>query len=476
MKKLLLASLLAAALGTIGADAEGLARYALSNGLELYVLRDASTPLARMQLAFKAGGIAQSAETAGRFRLLERSLLRQSDQGLPSPVAVSLAGLGATALDGGTYADGMSYWFTIPSSLLAQGLGFWATAFAGSAAQVVEVEAAIGESLAAASDPAAIFRAALDKRLFPKYPWRLDLLGSEQTLRGATAPSLEALRSLWLVPANAALFVGGDVDPETVRAEAERAFSKWKAAPDPWNKPLAPQAKPGVARPTWIVYPDPSLPEGLGAVEARYRGPDPAADPAASMAARLWSALAADPAGRFKAALTKDLPGLQGAGSIAAAYVARRDSSYLAVGAYFVVDPASPSADRARLFKERVRGFELTAMKADPARYFGPAEIEAAKARLLREREAATDDAEGAIAALAEDWLVSSVDQNLGFAAALAKTGAAELAAFLDSYFMKNLEVVSLRMNPVDHERERKSLANSGFELVTASNAFWWKK
>ncbi|MDP3178605.1 MAG: hypothetical protein Q8M76_11940, partial [Spirochaetaceae bacterium] len=205
MKKLLLASLLAAALAFRGAGAESLARYALSNGLELFVLSDPSTPLVRIQIAFKAGGVAQSAETAGRFRLLERTLLRLSDGSVPSPVAVALASLGATAVNGGTYADGMSYWFTIPSSLVAQGLGFWATVFAGPVALRDEVEIAVKEALAAASDPASIFRAALDKRLFSKYPWRLDLLGSEQTLRGATASSLEALRASWLAPANAAL-------------------------------------------------------------------------------------------------------------------------------------------------------------------------------------------------------------------------------------------------------------------------------
>jgi hypothetical protein len=157
-------------------------------------------------------------------------------------------------------------------------------------------------------------------------------------------------------------------------------------------------------------------------------------------------------------------------------YAARRDSSYLAVGAYFAADPAAPAVDRARLFKERVRGFELTTMKADPSRYFGPGEIEAARARLLRDREAAEDDAEGAIAALAEAWLASSIDQHLGFSAALARTGAAELAAFLDVYVMKNLEIVSLRMNPADFEREKKSFANSGFEFIADSNAFWWRK
>jgi zinc protease len=297
MKRFLLASLFTAllVLQAQAEGAEGFARYALSNGMQLYVLRDRSIPLASVRIAFRAGGIAQSAETAGRFRLLERALLRSSDRDGPSAAATALASLGATSVNGGTYADGMSFWFAVPSSLLPQALGFWAKAFGGPVSLRDEVETAIRESRSAASDPAVIYQAALDRRLFSKYPWRLDIAGSEQTLRGATASSIEALRAAWLCPANAALFVGGDVDPETVRAEAERAFALWKTAPDPWARPLAPQAKPGVTRPTLIVYPDPSLPEGLGAVEARYRGPDPVSDPGSSMAARLVGARRGSP-------------------------------------------------------------------------------------------------------------------------------------------------------------------------------------
>jgi len=41
---------------------------------------------------------------------------------------------------------------------------------------------------------------------------------------------------------------------------------------------------------------------------------------------------------------------------------------------------------------------------------------------------------------------------------------------------MRNLEVVSVRMNPGDFERERRVMENQGFEVVRPDNAFWWQR
>jgi hypothetical protein len=80
------------------------------------------------------------------------------------------------------------------------------------------------------------------------------------------------------------------------------------------------------------------------------------------------------------------------------------------------------------------------------------------------------------IDALAFWWAAAGIDYYAGYPSVLAKTGPKEVNAFLDTYIMRNLEVVALRMNPADVEREKKSFANSGFETLSASNSFWWQK
>lgn len=465
----------------------GLERYKLANGLEIFAYRDAAVPLARVQVAFKAGAIAQGAESAGLFRLYERMLFRgplgRGKGPGASGIKAALAALGASEWNGGTSAERVDYWITLPSSKVKEGIALWAAALDPAAIQgpsfdaatLAEEKAALLEEMRgreAESD--AIYEAAMNERLFAKYPWRRDPSGSEKAVSAASLDSLRALSS-YFAPNNAALFVGGDIDPEEVREAAQAAFGTWKAGPDPWAKALPPNPKPGVVRPTWMVFPDPSMPEGVGRIELRYRGPDLATDPASSYAADLWSALVAPQSGRFKSALAKNVPKLN-KDSIEASYISQRDGGRISISAYFDVDPSSSAVKRARDFKERARGYEITDMRRDEGGYFGDADYDAARKSLLSGRDMAADTAEGMIEALAFWWAAASVDYYAGYPAAIARTGRKEVSAFIDSYFMRNLEVVALRMNPADVEKEKRSFAGSGFETVTQANAFWWQK
>jgi zinc protease len=483
MKRLLLVCLVIAASLSLGAESvdglPGLARFKLSNGLEVYAYRDASVPLVRVEMTFRSGAISQSAESAGLFRLYERMLLRSSSaRSGSSSVKAALASAGAAEWKGRVGTELSEYWIKLPSAKLEEGIAFWAGVFVSPSLDEscleAEKEAAIDEIRAQASDPDSVYEAGIAKRLFSKYPWSRDPAGSEKAVRGATLASLKAAVEPWLAPGNAALFVGGDVDPEEARAAAEAAFGSWAAKPDPWAKSIPSNPRLGVTRPTWLLFPDASMPEGKGRVDVRYRGPDIASDPAASYAADLWSALTAPQGGRFKAGLAASVPKLA-AESIEASYVSQRDGGCISISTYFDVDPASPAVERARAFKERARGYEMTAMKADKS-YFTDDDYVRARERILGERAVAADTADGMIGSLAFWWATASIAYYVGYPATLEKTGPNEISAFVDTYVMRNLEVVALRMNPIDIEKEKKSFASSGFQTVDATNSFWWQK
>ena len=364
MKKILVLTslLLFAASVAIGAEEvpgiPGLNRYTLSNGLEVYAYRDASVPLARVQIAFKAGAVSQGPESAGLFRLYERALFG-GPPAQPGSASVkgALASLGVAGLEGGTETERISYWITLPSSEVASALAFWAGVFVSPTidpdAFEAQKEAVLQDIESRSSDPESIYEAALDERLFPKYPWTRDPIGSEKAVRAATVASLKALAAKWFVPNNAAIFIGGDIDPEDALAAARSAFEAWAAGPDPWARDLPKNPRPGVVRPTWVVYPDPSMPEGTGTIEARYRGPDLAFDLKSSYAADLWSSLVSPPDGRFKTAIAANVPGLGDKEGIVAEYVSRRDGGWISISSPFTVDPTSPASDRAHAFKER---------------------------------------------------------------------------------------------------------------------------
>ncbi|MBL8966345.1 MAG: insulinase family protein [Spirochaetaceae bacterium] len=485
MKRTILALLCALALLPLGAEPtsyKGLHRFKLDNGLELFVYQDRAVPLARIEMAFRGGAMGQSAETAGWFHLLEHLVFRgHGGPGASAELRAELARIGAAEWNGATGAETSSYWLRLPADKTAQGLRFWAERFArGAAAPEAEALAAekavvAAELQAREADPDLVYEAAMTRRLFAKFPWRRDAAGSEKSVGAATVEGLQKLAATYLVPNNAALFVGGDVDPEEVFEETKKLFGSWKAGEDPWKQPLPAHPKLGVARPTWIAYPDPSLPEGIALVEARYRAPDLKTDPAASYAADLWTALVADPEGRFKKAVTKEVPKLYGKDAVSAYYLSQREGGILSISAYFAVDPALPAVDRARQFKERVRGYEITSMKTEPG-YFSDKDVEAARRRLLDARLLSLETADGLVESLAFWWGAASADYFLGYAATLSSTGTREVLAFLDAYVMKNLEVVGLRMNPADYEREKKTFQDSGFEVIGPANAFWWRR
>jgi zinc protease len=486
MKKiLLLVSLLSAASALVLVAEQlsgipGLDRFTLANGLEVYAYRDDALPAARIRIAFRTGAISQGPESAGLFRLYERMLFGGSAAHPGSAsVKAAFASLGVTGSSGGTGAESVDYRVTLPSSEVPRALVFLAGLFESPVLDADELaagkEAVAQEIRDRSADPDSIYEAALERRLFAKYPWTRDPAGSEKVVRSATLASLRVLASAWFVPNNAAIFVGSDIDPDELRAAAQSAFGGWAAGREPWTKGPPRNPKPGVVRPTWVVYPDPAIPEGTGRIEARYRGPDLAFDPASCCAADLWSSLVSPPEGRFKTALEANVPRLGSADGIAAGYVGQRDGGWISISSYFIVDPALPAVDRARAFKERERAFEITSMKLDPS-YFSSDDYDAARKRILDERATATGDGEGMIDTLAFWWAAASIDYFVGYPAALARTGPKEVSAFLDTYIMRNLEVVAVRMNPADYEREKPSFEGAGFEAIGPSNAFWWQR
>ena len=296
---------------------QGLARYRLENGMELYVYRDQSLPIARVEVCFRAGAVVQSSDNAGIFSLYARSIMGSSTPDGEKPaVKAALSELGAGGWKGGAGTDSVSFSIKVPANRVDDALSFWAErlrpASFDSEALEADKDAIAAEIKAGMSNPRTVYRAAISRRLFRKYPWRLSTKGKEEAVQAVTPAMLEKLRDSWFIPNNAAVFVAGDVSPDEVFAMAAQAFVNWKAGTDPWQKELIPQARPGVVRPTWVAYSDAGLPEGTAQVELNYRAPDLESDIDSSYIASVWAELASNPSGRFIAGIQKAVPKLVG--------------------------------------------------------------------------------------------------------------------------------------------------------------------
>ena len=456
--------------------------FSLENGMEVILLPQPESTEVSLDIVFRGGAEAQSKSTAGLFSLLEQVMLRgvASEPGEPEPEG-AVEALDAIAIGGGTERDRFGISLLLDPGMTAQGLDTIAYLFSG-----LRLETALSDPTALEKAKTAslariraevgisekVFEAAMAKKLFSVAPWRFDVAGSEGNIKSATAEGLKSLAAAWLVPNNAILVVAGMFSPEETRTQIKKAFSSWKKAADPWKTPFAPFPKPGVTRPSLMIFADASIQPGQALIEIRYRGPDAASN--RSAAAEIWAEMASQPGSRLGLALAKGLPKASAPSSVSVRYLPSRSASWFSVSARVMIAAKENLADTALNFKEIVRGSEMYAMKTNLS-YFTPKEYENAKTALQKKRADKLDSLKEAGAALAREWVLGGSQWPQLWATRIAAVTNKDITAFADEYFMKNLEVVAVHLEPSDYAARKKSFDTYGFEIITAQNAFWWK-
>jgi zinc protease len=456
-------------------EATGLQTFTLDNGLEVFVLENHTVPLARIQITFRAGAISQSPETAGLFHLYEHMLFK-GNSAHPDQTALQAAmkDLGVADWNGGTSQESVSYFFTVPSDRADRGIEFWADAVRSPLLDPAELQTekdvVVSEIRAGFSDPGNIYASALRKSLFWKYPWRKDVAGSEALVRSATAQMLRDMRDTWYVPNNAALFVGGDVNPDRVRAAAQKFFGDWKKAKDPWSSPPPPH--PGLQKDLFLVSADEQMYPGLVSVDLRFQGPDVLRTASFTYAADVWTKLLEDPNGRFKSEIFTRVPGQYNKDYIAVDYPTRRDGGEISFSTYLKVIPGRDTFQRALALKMAFLD-QMAALASNPV-YFSPEEYSVLTRQIADDRIWERETADGFIGTLAFWWASAGTAYYLGYNEALQRVAPADISRFIAAYITNRPSVLSIRMSRKDYERERGSAAGAAWTLITRDNAYWW--
>jgi predicted Zn-dependent peptidase len=461
---------------------EGLATHTMENGLDVLLLPIPSADTITISLVFNAGASAQTSRTAGLFKMLEQILFRGPtlSPGEPEP-AGAIASLSALSIEGGAELDRFGASMVLEPARLKQGLDTLAFLFSKLRLDTaVSDEKALADakhaSLAAVynslSDPFAIYEATLARKLFATAPWRLDLAGADYLIESATPEDLKVLAATWLVPNNAALIVTGSFLEEEALAAATKAFESWAKGNNPWQTPYPPMPKPGVTRPILMVFPDPSIIPGQALIEMRYRGPD-TGNPRA-ITAELWATLSAALDSRLPKAVTAKMPSWSKPSLPSILYHRSRFASWFSVSVKIAISTTGSAADAVLAFKETVRGTEMYAMKSNSS-YFSQAEYNSAKEALLARRAKTLLDARGSAAILSDAWIWGGISNISKWESALKAQTSKDMLAFADEYFMKNLEVVSIRLSPEEYTPRKKSFDSYGFETGSLAKAFWWR-
>jgi len=472
---LLLAYLFVTSVSAESTNIKGLSRYVLDNGMELFIFENHAVPLVKIQITFRCGALAQTPDTAGLFHLYEHMLFKgnkiyRSD----SDFQAAMKEIGVTSWNGGTSTEYVDYYFTVPADKIEKGVEFWANAVRYPLFLEDELETekqvVLNEIKGYHNDPGRIYESAMNNNLFYRYPWRKDISGPELNVTNASRESMLAIQKNYYIPNNAALFIGGDVNPEKALALVNLYFGDWPKGSDPWQAASVPH--PFLTEDKYLYYTDESMYKGLMAVDLRLRGPDVLDDPEATYAADVWLMLLEDPHGRFKTNIFANVPGVYRKELIDASYFTQRDGAAIYFRAYLVVDEAENSAEQALLFKKAIIE-EMNEIINNPE-YFSQADFALVKTRLedrqLLEMETATQ----LISSLSFWWSSANTEYYLSYIENMKKVMFTDVKNYIQKYITSQNMLLGILINPEDLEKQKMEFAKAGFEEIWKSNAFWW--
>lgn len=218
----------------------------LSNGLQVFVIKNPRLPVVSMQLAIKAG---RQQEPRARLGVAEATA-DMMVKGTKKRDAVGLA----KAIDfvGGTIAADATYEATLLScSVLARNLPTCLQLVPEMVTQSTFPEDELGKikelmigNVRTRLDDAGVLASVHVQNLLWGDNHVRGWINSEASINALRRDDVVAWHKAWYRPNNAMLVVAGDVDPKRLKGQLEAAFRGWKKAPLP---PVPTYKEPGLS-------------------------------------------------------------------------------------------------------------------------------------------------------------------------------------------------------------------------------------
>lgn len=213
----------------------------LPNGLQLWVSPNHEQPRVRCRVVVRAGAAMDPRDQTGVAHQLEHILANKGGAKLQRGELKELFGLlGGRSLNAYTGHDRTSYVVDVPSVRLAA----WAEVERDRLGGPVlndgfdsEMEVIRQEKRRALDEPARALSEALSRALWGEHPYAAPILGEVEHISAPSAQSLAEFHARWYTPANLAVVLAGDVEPEQARALVEQAFGD---LPQPDGQPEPP--------------------------------------------------------------------------------------------------------------------------------------------------------------------------------------------------------------------------------------------
>lgn len=212
----------------------------LSNGLEVWLVRESELPIVSMNMVFKTGGTVDPTGKSGLASLTASQL----DTGTKTRSAVEIANqlqdIGATLGTGANW-DAANVSTQTLTKNLDKALEIFSDVIVNATFPESELESSRRRALVGLmqrkDNPNAIASLVYNSLLYGKnHPYGNSLTGNEVSIKSVKQSDLKNFYQTYYRPNNAVLVVVGDVTMNALKPKLESAFANWKSAQVPMSK------------------------------------------------------------------------------------------------------------------------------------------------------------------------------------------------------------------------------------------------
>jgi zinc protease len=230
----------------------GLEQFQLRNGMTLIVKPDHRAPTAVHMVWVRVGAMDEVDGTSGVAHALEHMMFKGTAQLKPGEFSRRVAALGGRE-NAFTSRDATGYHQQIQAARLEEVMKLESDRFAHNQwpddefkreIEVVKEE----RRMRTEESPRAMLHEVLGATAFEASPYRRPVSGWMSDLDAMTPDDVREFHKRWYVPANAAVVVVGDVDPQQVLRLAEKYYGGVALRAVPARKPRTEPAQAGIRR------------------------------------------------------------------------------------------------------------------------------------------------------------------------------------------------------------------------------------
>jgi len=223
------------------------AKYQLANGLTVILHEDHSDPLVHVDVTYHVGSNREEVGRSGFAHFFEHMMFQGSENVADEEHFKIVSNAGGT-LNGSTSSDRTNYYETLPVNQLetalwleADRMGFLLDAVTQEKFEIQRETVKNERGQNYDNRPYGLIWETANKSLYPEgHPYSWPTIGFLEDLDRANVNDLKRFFLRWYGPNNAALTIGGDIDPMATLELVNKYFGPILAGPDVENLPKQP--------------------------------------------------------------------------------------------------------------------------------------------------------------------------------------------------------------------------------------------